>query len=305
MSFSLAHLSDLHLPPPPRETSLWRLSKKQVLAILSWHRKRHRIHTLRPLAALLGDLAAFAPDHLALTGDITNFAVPEEFRDAREWLDQRGPSSGLSVIPGNHDLTSAQPWRAGIGQWDAWSQGDQDTTQEGTDPFPFLKRRGPAAIIGLSSAVTTPVFSAAGQLGQAQRERLETLLGQARQEGLFRVVLIHHPPVMGQGGPRKALRDRAALCAILQRVGAELVLHGHHHVTRLIGLPGPDGPIPVFGVPAALATIAQPEIAGWHFHRILRTDAGWRLTTIARRYDAGSGRFRQAAEWTMNLPPRA
>jgi 3',5'-cyclic AMP phosphodiesterase CpdA len=300
MSFSLAHLSDLHLPPS-RQVSWRRLNGKQFLAFLSWRRKRHRVHTFTPMGALLADLAAHAPDHIALTGDLVNFALPAEFGAARQWLEQRGHPADISVVPGNHDLTVQLPWQDGLGQWDVWMEGDAGSPPCEAGRFPFLRRRGGVGLIGLSTAVTTPVFSAAGQLGQAQLDRLERLLGETRQEGLFRVLLIHHPPIMGPGGTRKALRDRAAFRAVLQRQGAELVLSGHHHVTSLGRLPGPYGAIPCLGVPAALASLEKPEIAGWHLHRILRTDIGWHLTTILRRYDAMSDSFRQAGEWTINL----
>jgi hypothetical protein len=301
MSFSLAHLSDLHLPPSQRVP--WRrLNGKQFLAFLSWRRKRHRVHTFTPMGALLADLAAHAPDHIALTGDLVNFALPAEFGTARRWLEQRWAPAHVSIVPGNHDLTVQLPWRDGLGQWGAWMTGDSGSPPGGAGHFPFLRRRGELALIGLSTAVATPVFSAAGLLGPEQLDRLEGLLGQTGQEGLFRVVLLHHPPIMGPGGIRKALRDRAALCAVLKRQGAELVLNGHHHVTSLGGLPGPDAAIPCLGVPAALATLERPEIAGWHLHRIARAESGWHVTTLLRRYDPASDSFRQAAQWTMRSP---
>jgi 3',5'-cyclic AMP phosphodiesterase CpdA len=302
MSFSLAHLSDLHLPPPQSEGSWRGLSGKQVLAFLSWQRKRHRVHTLQPLAALLADLTRYAPDHIAMTGDLVNFALPAEFSAARHWLEKLSPPATLSVIPGNHDLTVALPWQDGLGQWEGWMRGDSASQPAGSEQFPFLRRRGPLAIIGLSSALVTPLFSAAGQLGQPQRDALERLLAETARDGLFRVVLIHHPPVMGLGGARKALRDRAALLSILKRQGAELILSGHHHVTSLVSLPGPKGPIPSLGVPAALATLGKPEIAGWHLHRVRRARTGWQLTTLARCYDPASDTFRQAGDWTIDLP---
>ena len=178
-------------------------------------------------------------------------------------------------------------------------RGDPGTAREDGEPFPFLRRRGPLALIGLCSAIATPVFSAAGRLGAMQLQRLEALLDQTGREGLFRVVLIHHPPVIGQGGSRKALRDRALLCSVLQGSGAELVLHGHHHVTRLVAMPGPDGLIPLSGVPPALASLDTPEIAGWRFYQIAREGPGWRLTAHARRYDPASGCFRLAGTWTL------
>ncbi len=273
------------------------LRPKQLLALLSWHRKRRHIHTWRPLPALLADLRQQAPNHIAVTGDLINLAAPAEFAAGADWLVRLGKPEDVSYVPGNHDLTAAVPWTRGLGLWSAW-MGDIGAPD---GEFPYLRRRGPVAIIGLSSAVGTPIGSAAGALGVAQLERLATLLDQLEAEDLFRVVLVHHPPVLGPGGRRKALRDRSALCEVLQRHGAELVLHGHHHLARLTAVPGPTGPIPVLGVPAALASGKKPELAGWHLHRIARAPGGWHLTTILRRYDPASACFTQAGQWTIRL----
>lgn len=305
MSYSLGHLSDPHLPLSAVTPPLRQLAGKRLLGFLSWQRKRRHIYQARPLAALLADLEAQAPDHVAVTGDLTNLGLPSEFLAARHWLGRIGTPDRVSVVPGNHDQTVSVPWLSGLGQWGPWMQGDGESSSaaDGRSPFPFLRRRGPLAVLGLSSAVPTLPFSAAGRLGQRQIEAAAALLDQTGREGLCRVVMIHHPPVIGEGGRRKALRDRAAFSSMLRGHGAELVLHGHHHVTRLVTLPGPAGPIPVSEVPAASAVLAQPELAGWQLHRVVREGSGWRLTTRARRYDPVSGGFRQIREWTTRLGP--
>lgn len=305
MSYSLGHLSDPHLPLSAVTPPLRQLAGKRLLGFLSWQRKRRHIYQARPLAALLADLEAQAPDHVAVTGDLTNLGLPSEFLAARHWLGRIGTPDRVSVVPGNHDQTVSVPWLSGLGQWGPWMQGDGESSSaaDGRSPFPFLRRRGPLAVLGLSSAVPTLPFSAAGRLGQRQIEAAAALLDQTGREGLCRVVLIHHPPVIGEGGRRKALRDRAAFSTMLRGHGAELVLHGHHHVTRLVTLPGPAGPIPVSEVPAASAVLVQPELAGWQLHRVVREGSGWRLTTRARRYDPVSGGFRQIREWTTRLGP--
>ena len=295
MVFSLAHLSDLHLPLRPGAVSLRELTGKQVLALLAWRRKRSRVPQVTD--AVLDDLAAHAPDHLAVTGDLVNLGAAAEFGEARAWLQRLGPADRVSVVPGNHDLTVAQPWARGIGQWEGWMQGDADTPPG--VPFPFLRRRGPVALIGLSTAIATAVGSAAGQLGAGQISQLETLLKATRQEGLFRVVLLHHPPVAG--GARRALRDRSALCAVLRRCGAELVLHGHDHVTGLVAVPGPDGPVPICGVPAASASRHPREAPGWRLYRIACEDRGWRLASHGRHYDQACGSFRPSGTWTLRI----
>jgi 3',5'-cyclic AMP phosphodiesterase CpdA len=250
---------------------------------------------------LLADIAEQAPDHIALTGDITNFGQVSEFVAARRYLQQMGEPGDLSVVPGNHDRTVPLQWQDSLGQWQDWMQADAKPAGTEDGDFPFLRRRGGVAIIGVNSAVPTPVFQAWGDIGTAQMQKLAHLLEETGREGLFRVVLIHHPPTMGHGGERKALRDRAAFCAVLAQSGAELVLSGHHHVTRLDGLPGPAGPIPSFGVPAALASQARPEWAAWHLHRIETAEKSWQLTTLLRRYNSAHNLFEPAGEWRFAL----
>ena len=267
------------------------MSAKQWLAFLSWLLKRRHVSTLVPVRALLDDLAAHAPDHVAVTGDLTNMGLAAECAAARRWLQRLGPPDRVSVLPGNHDRTARRSWADGVGQWVPWMEGDPGTGSASGSTFPFLRRREQVAIIGLCSAVPTRLGSAAGALGAEQIRRAATLLDRAGQEELFRVVLIHHPPVMGEGGRRKALRDRDAMAAMLQRSGAELVLHGHHHRSRRTVLPGPVGLIPVVGVPAALAAVPRPELATWHLHRVERGTSGWEVTTLVRRYDPLHDRF--------------
>ncbi len=69
--------------------------------------------------------------------------------------------------------------------------------------------------------------------------------------GLFRLVLIHHPPLPGQASRSRGLIDAEALEAVLQRHGAELVVHGHNHRNMLAWRPSGSGMLPVVGAPSA------------------------------------------------------
>ena len=270
---------------------LSQLAGKRSLAYLGWLRKR--AGAVRP-EALLADVAAHGADHVAVTGDLTNLALPGEFAAARDWLARLGPPARVTAIPGNHDATVPVPWDAGLGLWRPWMA---DGAQQ--ERFPFLRRRGPVALIGLSSAVPTPPGSAAGRLGAGQLARLPPLLEAAGREELFRVVLVHHPPLPGPGGWRKALGDRDALREVLRRSGAELVLHGHHHAVLRAEVEGPAGSIPVLGAPLALRAGRRGAPAGWLLHRIARdaTAGGWRLDTVVRAWDPAAGAFRTARRW--------
>jgi 3',5'-cyclic AMP phosphodiesterase CpdA len=296
MNFALAHLSDPHLPIPAG--ALWppsQLAGKRSLAYLGWLRKRAGMGRPEPL---LADIAAHGPDHVAVTGDLTNLALPGEFAAARDWLARVGPPERVTAIPGNHDATVPVAWEQGVGRWLPWMADGGGAPER----FPFLRRRGPVALIVLSSAVPTPVGSAAGWLGAGQLARLRAVLEAAGREGLFRVVLMHHPPLMGRGGRRRALLDRDALREVLRRAGAELVLHGHHHAVLRAGVEGPAGPIPVLGAPLALRATGR-EPAGWLLHRISRDDAaaGWRIETVVRAWNPAAGAFRNAERWTARV----
>ena len=271
---------------------LSQLAGKRSLAYLGWLRKR--AGAVRP-EALLADVAAHGADHVAVTGDLTNLALPGEFAAARDWLARLGPPARVTAIPGNHDATVPVPWERGVGLWRPW-MADGGAQQE---RFPFLRRRGLVALVGLSSAVPTPPGSAAGWLGAGQLARLPPLLEAAGREELFRVVLVHHPPLPGPGGWRKALRDRDALREALRRSGAELVLHGHHHAVLRAEVEGPAGPIPVLGAPLALRAGRRGALAGWLLHRIARdaTAGAWRLDTVVRAWDPAAGAFRTARRW--------
>ena len=75
--FTLAHLSDPHLAPLPAPR--WReLIGKRVTGYINWQRRRRFIHDADVLAKIVADLKAQAPDHIAVTGDLTNIALPKK-----------------------------------------------------------------------------------------------------------------------------------------------------------------------------------------------------------------------------------
>jgi 3',5'-cyclic AMP phosphodiesterase CpdA len=133
---------------------------------------------------------------------------------------------------------------------------------------------------------------ATGRIGNLQLKTLREQLLSLGKRGLCRVVLIHHPITDDAEPERKQLRDRAELRKTLRETGAELVLHGHTHKTGFRTIPGPNGDIPVIGVPSASATSNSPERrAGWNLISIVRETAGrkpgWYIDISARRLQDG------------------
>ncbi len=250
MQFTLAHLSDVHLAPLP-PVSPWQLMSKRITGYINWQRHRRGTMGTQTLDTLLKALAEKAPDHIAVTGDLTNLALPAEFDQTRTWLSALGEAEEVSVIPGNHDAYVRDALESGLKQWAPWLTDDNGNATLSNTDFPYVRVREGVQIIGCSSAVATPPFIAAGHFGEAQGAQLAHHLKAGRENGLFRVVLIHHPPVRGATIARKRLYGIGRFQTVIEEQGAELVLHGHTHLPQRHFIEGPDKHVPVYGVPAA------------------------------------------------------
>jgi 3',5'-cyclic AMP phosphodiesterase CpdA len=280
MAFTLAHLSDPHLPPLPA-ARLRDLASKRALGYLNWTRNRHKYHRREVLDALVADIRAQAPDHIAVTGDLVNLALEAEFAPSRAWLESVGEAERVTVIPGNHDAYVRATKHRAAEAWGDYLRGDADG---GNGAFPFVRRRGPVALIGVSSAVPTPPLMATGKLGAAQLRALDKILSQLASEQAFRVLLVHHP--LHSTSRVKRLTDSRQLRVLIKQHGVELVLHGHDHIHSTMWLEGPRGEIPAIGVPSASAVAhgRYPD-AAFNMFAIERADGAWRVEQTVRGVD--------------------
>jgi 3',5'-cyclic AMP phosphodiesterase CpdA len=279
--FTLAHLSDPHLPPLPTP-KLRDLAGKRALGYLNWTRNRHKYHRRDVLDALVSDMQAQDPDHIAVTGDLVNLALEAEFGPARAWLESVGAPDRVTVIPGNHDAyvrVTAHRFGEVFGHY----LDGNDAPRAGA-AFPYLRRRGPLALISVSSAVPTAPLMATGRLGRTQLNALERVLAQLSAEQAFRVLLIHHP--LRSNSRIKRLTDSPKLRALLRQYGVELILHGHDHVHSTIWIEGPNGSIPAIGVPSASALAhGQYPAAAYNLFSIERDGGAWHCKQIVRGMD--------------------
>jgi 3',5'-cyclic AMP phosphodiesterase CpdA len=269
--FLLAHLSDPHLAPLPAPRP-GELASKRLLGYLNWARKRHAIHRRDVLATIVADVHAARADHIAVTGDLVNIALPAEIENAARWLETLGPPAQVSLVPGNHDAYVPGAVARCTQAWGAYMEGDAGTLDE--NAFPSLRIRGPVALIGVSTAVATGPFMATGRLGARQIAQMSALLAAAADR--FRVVLIHHPPHAAPKSHFKRLVDAAAFREAIASVGAELVIHGHDHVRSLAYMDGPRSRVPVIGVPSASAAFGKDhDPAGYNLYRIDGRPGAW------------------------------
>ena len=293
--FRLAHVSDLHLCQLPALT--WsQLANKRLFGYMSWQLRRRHSHLRTVLDALVRDLHAVGPDHVAITGDLVNLALPAEFIEAGAWLRRLGPPDWISLVPGNHDALVPVVPSQGWDHWHAYATSDTAACCANGADFPFLRRRGPLALIGLSTAFPSPVGFATGRLGADQLACLDGLLERLNPERCCRVLLAHHCPIDGISVPRKRLIDAAQLRRCVARRGADLILHGHEHVFSFGQIPGRDGPVPVFGTPSASRYHPRAELtAQYQVYEIERTPGQRRAVAETRVFSTASQSFIRGA----------
>jgi len=296
--YVLAHLSDPHLGPIPR-AKVSELMGKRLIGMTNWIRARKRAFGVATLGPLMADLLAQRPDHICVTGDLANVSLPGEFDTGAAFLASLGSPREVSVVPGNHDVYVSSAIHCHLQRWAPYLAGEAGSATEA--PFPYVRRRGPVAIVGVSTAVPTAVFMARGRVGRAQLTRLSDLLERLKAEGLFRAVMIHHPPT-GHRPFHRDLDDAAAFRAVLAQAGAELVMHGHDHRPSLSYAARADGAVPVVGVPSASAGPDDHRGAGGYcLYRISGRPGAWRCEMERRGYAHGETHVRRIAVEPLNM----
>jgi 3',5'-cyclic AMP phosphodiesterase CpdA len=291
----IAHVSDLHVLS---DTAVeWRemLFNKRITGYANTILRRGRVHRREYLERVL-EGATRAADHLVVTGDITNLALESEYGEARELLDDAAEDCETTVVPGNHDiyLPPVHRQRRFPHHFGRFLHSDfpDFALDLPSGPFPCVKLRGPAAIIGLTSAVPRPPFIAAGYLGEQQLQALARVLAHPEVARRLPVILLHHPPVDDRARwhqLRDGLVDAAALRRMLAPLARGLVLFGHLHRRVRCSLRTDGGSLDVVGASGAALDHDDTAIrAGFNLYEI--EDDGSVMTVEAHVLDsAGRG----------------
>ncbi len=305
MTFRIAHISDVHLAPlPPVKPS--DMTSKRIVGYNSWTFRRKAIHDAQIAGELVRDIKAARPDHVMVTGDLVNIALPREFINGESWLRNLGRPDWISFVPGNHDAYVPVPWEKGMGRLGDYMTGDlmvsgAVTTPGMAMPFPYVRQRRNIALIGVSTGVPTRPGRASGVLGEGQIDALADTLHNLRSKGFYRILMIHHPPLPGLAKRRKALVDARELQQVLEEQGCDLVVHGHNHITMRNVLTSRHGPVHILGMPAATSNGARnTEPAAWNEYHIRRTSGRWQCTVNSRCWDAEKNSFVPQTSYSLD-----
>lgn len=295
-SLRIAHFSDTHVLSLDGAHLREFVNKRATGAVnLAFNRaKQYRVEVFE---RLLDTLVAQRPDHAICTGDLVNLALTAEFRCVRDLLSARFGAEELTLVPGNHDAYERDATRAARFEthFGDWMPRD---IPSGPGPFPVVRLLPGLAIVGLTTAVPTPVFMATGTVGAPQLEAVRQVLAHPDLQGRFKLVMLHHPLLPDPSRPLDPLRrltDAADVVSVLREGGADLIVHGHNHVFLRNRLPGTEVPI------IQVASGSRRRAGHMAEMNVYRIGEG-RLQAIERHiYDEQADTFRAHDEWGRPL----
>ncbi len=283
----IAHLSDLHILTLEGVSPL-RFANKRLTGYANLRFKRNHVHRPSYVRAIAREIQRAKVDHVVITGDLTNLALEGEFEAARRLIEEdlgMGPRD-VSIVPGNHDLYTrgalvSQRFSTYFAEYMV-SDLPELAVDAGVGRFPFVKLRGPAAIIGLSSAVPRLPLVASGRLGKKQMAALGDVLRHPDVQARTPIVLLHHPahnPLSRVKTALEGLTDAALLWTGMRDVARGMVLHGHLHRRIQRAMPTSAGRLHAVGATSAsLHHEAPGRMAGFNLYEI--SDADGEITGI-------------------------
>jgi 3',5'-cyclic AMP phosphodiesterase CpdA len=249
----IGHVSDLHLSDRgryPRNGYLPRDCDK---------------HSVRLAQRILEKLEEAQVDHLVVTGDLTLTAESGEFERAAKLLRKWADSGKLTVVPGNHDVWTADSVKTARFLRMVGPDGRGMRRPEASYPFAALP--GPeVAIVALDSAqFGEKPFETPGLLGSAQLQACRELVREHVKEGRAVLLALHHHLLLPRERipsdalvARTPLFDADKVIRMISDVRIAGVLHGHRHCAFRVDIPGAAGSTPILCAGSATRVTDEP-----------------------------------------------
>ena len=222
----LAHVSDLHLSDRgryPRNGYLPRDCDR---------------HSVRLAQRILDEIEAAGVDHLLVTGDLTLSSETSEFERAAKLLRKWADAGKLTVVPGNHDV---------------WTADSVKTAR-------FLRMIGPDG-----RGMRRKGREGIGGPRPAQLQACRELVREHVKEGRAVLLALHHHILLPRERipsdalvSRMPLRDADKLVRMVSDVRVAGVLHGHRHCAFRVDIPGAAGPTPILCAGSASRVADEP-----------------------------------------------
>jgi 3',5'-cyclic AMP phosphodiesterase CpdA len=232
------HCSDVHITHDYFGGPLLPLGWRRWIALLELGPGGRSVSYARAghsLSQIVREMEDHRADHLIVSGDLTAYAMEDEFQGARDALSAVvNDKSKLTVIPGNHDTYT--PGAMNERRFEKYFGHllDSDLPEYSREgPYPFVRLLGDeAAVVGLCSARMPLVPGLSyGTIGTEQLAGLRELVADARLKHRAVLVVVHHAPLARSGRKDKPLHGLTDGDELFQIVRGErfAVLHGHIH----------------------------------------------------------------------------
>lgn len=183
-------------------------------------------HDPRIVSATEAWLQQNQPDCVIISGDFTQRARVEQFREAAAWLGRlRAAGMRLLVIPGNHDVPLYDLTRRFVAPLRRYKR------YISSDPCPWYED-GEVAILGLNTARSLTIKD--GRINRDQMRMLRERFAPVPPDKT-RILVTHHPlfamPI-GKGGElSEAVGRHEDAVAAAADAGIHIALAGHFHQT--------------------------------------------------------------------------
>src|ERR1041385_1471834 len=108
---------------------------QSAFGFFNWYRNRRRQFGPAMLTALVDDIHAMKPDHVAVTGDLVNLGLAAEFTTAAAWLKSVATPADATLVPGNHDVYMPGSFEELTLEWGAYMRGDDARNLDPKQPL--------------------------------------------------------------------------------------------------------------------------------------------------------------------------
>lgn len=287
--FTIAHITDLHVA---REED-YRGAEAEHWA------PRVRKHSIPILRSLLHDLQGHRPDHVVLTGDLTQTSKEWEFAEAARIVSSTLGGVGVTALPGNHDRWSRDAME---GRWfeehcAPWLRSDLEG-----EGYPICRLLDGVAVVALDSSPYVEgedPASVCGEVHPAQLERLVRWSKLPEVRDRFLVVALHHHLRLSEEDAKEIdpkdttpLLNGKEVEAALGQTHVGLVLHGHRHRQMRLDLELGGRTVPVL-CPGS-SSRSDPRVERTAKYGLYRIAGGALATARFRMWDP----FGERMEWT-------
>jgi 3',5'-cyclic AMP phosphodiesterase CpdA len=173
------------------------------------------------LAPLRRCVEGLHPHLVVVSGDLTQRARREQFREARAFLDTL-PRPQI-VVPGNHDVPLYNVFRRFVNPLKQY----RSLITDDLEPQ-FIDDQ--IAVVGVNTARSLTFKG--GRISEAQVEAIRTRLCEL-DEHLTKIVVTHHPFDLPEHWEQsQVVRRAAAAMSMFSRCGADILLAGHLHMSH-------------------------------------------------------------------------